>query len=55
MIIFSQIHRSVYLFFPDRNEIYKKVDNRYLKMIDDGAIEEVALDYAFALKICDKI
>jgi len=31
----------IYLFTPNRLEIYKRVDNRFLKMIDNGAIDEV--------------
>ena len=32
---------EIYLFIPPRNAIYEKVDNRFVKMIDNGAIEEV--------------
>ena len=31
----------IYLFTPDRNEIYNRVNNRFIKMIDRGAINEV--------------
>jgi tRNA dimethylallyltransferase len=32
---------NIFLFTPNREEIYKKVDRRFLKMIDKGVIEEV--------------
>ena len=32
---------QVLLFFPEREEIYENVNNRFLKMIKLGAVEEV--------------
>ncbi len=31
----------IYLFFPERKYIYKKIDDRFVQMIHDGAIDEV--------------
>ena len=33
----------ILLFFPKREDIYKKVNNRFLKMINNGVIEEVKM------------
>ena len=38
---FNDSNYLIYLFIPDREEIYKKVDTRFLKMINNGAIDEV--------------
>ena len=38
---FKDSNYLIYLFIPDREEIYKKADTRFLKMIDNGAIDEV--------------
>ena len=38
---FKNDNYLIYLFIPDREEIYKKADSRFLKMIDNGAINEV--------------
>ena len=35
------IDYNIYLFTPDREDIYKKVDDRFLKMIDNGVVQEV--------------
>ena len=40
-IFFKDYDYCVYLFFPNREETYKRVNSRFLKMIDNGAIDEV--------------
>ena len=40
-ILFKDYDYCVYLFFPNREEIYNNVNSRFVKMIDNGAIDEV--------------
>ena len=40
-IFFENYDFCIYLFFPNREEIYNRVNNRFLKMINNGAIDEV--------------
>lgn len=40
-IFFKNNNYRFYLFIPRREEIYKRVNSRFKKMIDNGAIEEV--------------
>ena len=40
-IFFENYYYCIYLFFPNREEIYNRVNNRFLKMINNGAIDEV--------------
>ena len=40
-IFFENYDYCIYLFFPNREEIYNRVNNRFLKMINNGAIDEV--------------
>ena len=40
-IFFKNYNYFMYLFFPTREEIYKKVNNRFIEMINNGAINEV--------------
>lgn len=40
---FKNISYSLFLFTPDRNKIYKNVDERFIKMLKEGAIEEVKI------------
>ena len=40
-IFFENYNYFIYLFFPTREEIYKKVNNRFIEMINNGAINEV--------------
>ena len=37
----SNLKYKIYLFTPDRKEIYNRVNNRFIEMIDRGAINEV--------------
>ena len=41
----------IYLFTPDRKTIYEKVNNRFLKMIKKGAIDEVSKLYSLDLDV----
>ena len=41
----------IYLFTPDRKIIYEKVNNRFLKMIKKGAIDEVSKLYSLDLDV----
>jgi len=40
-IFFKDYDYLFYLFFPNREEVYNKVNNRFVKMINNGAINEV--------------
>ena len=40
----------IYLFMPNREEIYKKVNKRFLEMINNGAIDEVKRLYNLKLE-----
>ena len=40
-IFLKNCNYIIYLFIPNRDEIYNRVNSRFLKMIDNGAINEV--------------
>ena len=40
-IFFKDYDYQIYLFFPNREEIYKSVNSRFKKMISNGAVDEV--------------
>ncbi len=38
---FKNINFKIFLFLPNRNEVYRNVDKRFIRMINGGALEEV--------------
>ena len=42
-IFFKDYDYRLYLFFPNRKEVYNKVNSRFVKMINNGAINEVKI------------